>query len=179
MQNVDSRISGYLHDLTVNGEVIRLTDNTLTLIYEENIFDPGVMRNHRFGDIEYGLSQYDHIPVVLIGFGDVQYDFWINAYDLLPALDQHRLNNYSGRVSFILVSPTTGKVIVDRTFFFNAHFTAHLKSSLQEQWKRYGNESEVRKRIREAPEFVSTEELFEASKRYVCATVKKYENKQH
>jgi len=173
MQNVESRISGYLHDLTANGEVIRLTNNTLRLIYEENIFDPNVMHNHRFGAIEYGLAQRDHIPVVIIGFSDIQYDFWINAYDLLPALYRHRLGNYSGRVSFMLVSRTTNKVIVKRTFFFNAHFTAHLKSYLQEQWKRYSNESEVRKRIWEATEFVSTEELFEASKRYVCPAIKK------
>jgi len=173
MQNVNSKISGHRHDLTVNGEVIRLTDNTLTLIYEENIFDSDVMHNHRFGKIEYGLTQRDHIPIVLIGFDDVLYDFWINAYDLLPALYRHRLNNYSGRVSFILASPTTNKVIVDRIFFFNAHFTDHLKSCLQEQWKHYSNESDVRKRIKEATEFVSTEELFDASKRYVCPAVKR------
>jgi hypothetical protein len=179
MQNVNNKISGYRDDLAANGAVIRLRDNTLTLVYEENIFDPNVMHNHRFGKIEYGLIQRDHVPVVLIGFGEVQYDFWINAYDLLPALYRHQLNIYSGKVSFILVSPTTGKIIIDRIFFFNEHFTTHLKSCVQEQWKHYSNESDVRKRIKETTEFVSTVELFEASKRYVCPAVKRYENKQH
>jgi hypothetical protein len=174
MQDAKRRISGYLHDLAVNGAVIRLENNTLTFIYEENIFDPALMQKHQHGEIEYGFTRRDHIPIVLIGFDEVcRYDFWMNAYDLLPTVYRHRLNNYSGRVSFVLVSSTSGKVIVDRVFFFNKHFTAHLKSCLQEQWKHYSNESEVRKRIREATEFVSTEELFN-TKRYVCPAIKNW-----
>jgi len=56
MQNVNDKIYDYHHDLDANGVVIRLTDNTLMLIYEENIFDSSIMHNHRLGEIAYGLT---------------------------------------------------------------------------------------------------------------------------
>src|SRR6266498_523561 len=159
MQKFNSKTFNHLSELTVTGDPIRFTGNTLAIIYEEAGLDSIIIQNLRFGAIQYGLYQREHIPFLLIEMADLRFDFAIDAYDLLPSIHRNRLNYYQGNISFTIVLPKSHRVVVKRNFWFNTHFTDHLKSCLQSQLKYYHNESEVRKRISELTEFLVTEEM--------------------
>lgn len=166
MQKQNTGIQACRHDLNVNGNALRFTDNTLAIFYAENALDSTEIRNFRFGTIQYGLYQHDNIPFLLIEIAGFKFDFAIDGYDLIPGVQRSRLNSYSGRASFTIVLPRSSKVVAERVFSFDLHFTSHLKSCLQQQWKYYHSESEVRKKAKELMEFLKTNEMFEGSKLY-------------
>lgn len=166
MQKPNAMIYACRHDLNKNENALRLSDNTLAIIYAESGLDSIEIQKFQFGPIQYGLYQRDDIPFLLIEIAGVKFDFVINAYDLIPSVERRRLNSYSGRAAFTIVLPKSNQVVAERIFSFNPHFNAHLKSCLQRQWRYYHFEFEVRKKIKELTEFLVTDEMFEESKLY-------------
>lgn len=165
MRNKNNYVSAYLHDLKANHNVVRLENNTIRIIDQDGHFDSITLHHFKTGYIRYGLYQRDHIPFILIGIRDMNYDFVIDAFDLLTG-GVGQLQSYNGDVSFTIVTFPKFEFIAERRFRFNHHFTRHLKNCLIKQLKYYNSEVEVRKRISELTEISVTSEMFETSKLY-------------
>jgi hypothetical protein len=170
MQKSDSKIIEYLSGSN-NGNTVLFKDNILWMVCCDIEFDNDTMNSLRFGAFKYGLYQRDHIPFILIKYGDLIFDFEINAFDLILGSQQRQFKSYTGKACFSLVSPDKFEVLAERQFHFNPHYLAHLKSCLHNQWKYYHNEFSVNKKIQELSEFLVNDEMFEASKLYTLPAI--------
>lgn len=175
MQKTDNKITEYLHGLNCDNTVL-FRDNILWFVCFDIVFDSDTMQNLQYGAFKYALYQRDHIPFVLIEYGDLLFDFEINAYDLITSLPRRQFRSYIGNACFTLVSPHTHQVLAERHFYFNAHYVAHLKSCMQRQRNYYHSEFAVSKRIEELSEFLANHEMFQASKLYIAPAVKRDKN---
>ena len=166
MQKYDRKITSLLHELSGKGNALRLNKNCLKIIQEDCEFIPTEIQDFKFGPIRYGLYQRDYIPIILIEIADKQFDYFVNAYNLLPAIHRQNLKHYSGEINFTILCARTSQLVVERKFSSNGHFAAHLKSCLQKQLEYYHSEYDVRNKILELEEFLTTEEMFRSGDLY-------------
>jgi len=166
MQKYDRKITGLLHELSGKGNALRLKKNCLKIIEDEGQFNPTEIRDFKLGTIRYGLYQRDFIPNLLIEIADKRFDYFVNAYNLLPAIQRENLKHYSGEINFTIVCSRTTQFVVERKFCSNTHFAAHLKSCFQKQLEYYHSEYDVRNKILELEEFLTTEEMFRSGDLY-------------
>lgn len=166
MQQPDNKIYDCRHKLKVTGNALLFNGDTLAIYISENGLTATEIRSIHIGAVQYGLFLRDHIPFLLIGIAGLQFDFIINGFSLVPMLQRRRLKSYSGRVSFAIVLPGTNKMVTERTFPFNPPFTDHVKSCIEQQWRYYHAEADVRKRANELTEFLVTKDMFKESKLY-------------
>lgn len=170
MQKTDPKIIEYLKGLD-NGDTVLFMGDHLWIVCFDIEFDQDTMELLRSGAFSYGLYQQDHIPFIILKFGDLIFDFVINAFDLMPHSQQRQFKTYTGQACFSLVSPRNYEILAERQFHFNPHFLSHFKSCLQSQWEYYHNEFSVNKKIEELSQFLSSDEMFEASKLYTSPAI--------
>jgi len=166
MQKKERKMPGLNHDLRKNDIAIRLNNGQLDIIDVDIKFDKKTKQLFRYGKIEYGLYQRDHIPYILIKIAEMKFDYHVNAFDLIPTIERKNLQWYEGKANFRFLYPRTFTEMIHRRFTFNAHFVEHLKSCLRLQWQYYPNEEAVINKMNELEEYLVTADMFAASKLY-------------
>src|SRR5437868_2970643 len=113
MQNRNELIKGFLRDLKGLEDIVLFKFDTLWIIYQDMSLDADTMEDFKTGAIQYGIYQHDHIPFLLLKFGDVQFDFDINGFDLMTPFERPQLKQYSGNACFIMVEPKLQRILVE------------------------------------------------------------------
>lgn len=171
MQTNHFDITDYLRNLKKLEDAVWLKSNTLWIIYQDLSYDTDSMTDFKTGAIQYGIYLRDYIPFLMLKFGNLNFDFVINAFDLIPQVQRRQLRQYAGDACFMMLEHTKQTILVERKFQLNPHFVAHFKSSIELQWKYYHSEAGVLKKIGELSEFLCTEEMMDETKLYESSAI--------
>lgn len=166
MQNSSNHFSCYRHELDYHGQTVHFKDNSFEIVASEAVLDEELIDEFISGILLYGLFKKEAMPYILLEVAGMQFDFFINAYNLFPFPEKTNLEAYKGNVTFTIVHPQTLQVLAERKFIFNPHFTQHLISGLLKQLQVYNTEHEIKLKIAELAEVLVTEEMIASCQLY-------------
>ncbi|OQP64766.1 hypothetical protein A3860_18585 [Niastella vici] len=162
------KFKDFSHWFAQNDSLIRHEDSSYEFILVESALSNKEISNIKTGSFKYYIFVKDFIPFLFFQFGNLKFEFTVNAYELHFEQSGLWLDPSRNKATFFILKPEILSIVAEREISFDRDFMIRLVRCMDNQLKQYNSEQKLNRRMNKIIDNIGPKKMVKESKKYLC-----------